>query len=181
MSITGEQFGGAHMFLTAEFLEAKWVISAIEDLQNRGFETDDLDIFSAEPVELPPGLLERESRMSLFAVAGAVALFLLAAAFVAFTQFHLRVVTGGMPIFSFWATGVIFYEFTMLGAIATTFLVFLWEGGILRRRRAAGPVPAPETGRIYLRVRCAAKHSAVAGESLYRSGAAAVKRTEAAS
>lgn len=180
MSITGEQFGGTHMFLTAEFRDAKSVTSAIEDLQNRGFETADLDVFSTEPVDLPAGLLERKSRMSFLAVAGAATLFLLAGAFVAFAQFNLRVVTGGMPIFSPWATGVIFYEFTMLGAIATTFLVFLWEGGILRRRRTAGPAPALESGRIYLRIRCATKQSAVAGESLYRSGAVAVKRTEAA-
>ena len=168
------------MFLTAEFLDAKSVTSAIEDIENRGFESDDLDVFSAEPVHLPAGLLERESHMSLMAISGAVILFLLAAAFVAFTQFHLRVVTGGMPIFSFWSTGVVFYEFTMLGAIATTFLVFLWEGGILRRRNS-GPVPALDSGRIYLRVRCAPKLAAVAGESLYRAGATAVKRTEAAS
>ena len=47
----------------------------------------------------------------------------LATAFVYWAQNNYKLVTGGMPIFSFWATGVITYEMTMLGAIITTFAV----------------------------------------------------------
>lgn len=180
MSLMNERSGNPGMFLTAEFVDSKSVAAAIEDLKGRAFDPDDLDVFSAEPVELPAGVLDRSTRMSFIAVVGAATVCLLAVAFVGFTQHHLRVVTGGMPLFSFWATGVIFYEFTLLGAIAATFLMFLWESGLLRRN-ATGPVPALDTGRIYLRVRCFPKEAAAAGESLYRAGAATVKRTEAAS
>ena len=139
-------------------------------------------MFSSEPVELPPGVLDRESHMSLLAVAGAATLCLLAALFVYFTQHQFPLITGGMPIFSFWATGVIFYEFTMLGAISATFLFFLWESGLLRQApRKTGPVPDVDSGRIFLRVRCRPEQAAMAGECLYQAGAASVKKAEAAS
>ena len=72
--------------------------------------------------------------MSLGAVSGAVLLGLLTIGFVSYTQHNYPLVTGGMPIFSFWATGAVFYELTMLGAILTTFVWFLWESGVLRRQ-----------------------------------------------
>ncbi len=166
------------MFLTAEFADAESTVVAIDALKAKGLEAADLDLFSDEPVELPEGTIDRESHMSFFAVAGAVATGLLAMVFVRFTQYHLPVITGGMPLFSFWGTGVIFYELTMLGSIAATFLMFLRESGRLERKRP-GPVPVLEPGRMYLRVRCFAEHSVALGEVLYRAGALAVKRAEA--
>ena len=165
------------MFLISEFGEAREVVEAIQVLKARGFDTAEIDIFSTEPVELPPGLLDRPSRMSLIAVAGAATLCLLAIAFVAYTQYNFRLITGGMPIFSFWATGVVFYEFTMLGAIAATFLWFLWEAGLLQKNHTA-PLPAPDSGRIYLRLECDKEQVGLAGECLYKAGAASVKRAE---
>ena len=61
-----------------------------------------------------------------------------------------------MPIFSFWATGVITYEMTMLGAIVATFAWFLWESGLVARRDRSAPVPQVDPGSICLRVRCQA-------------------------
>ena len=165
------------MFLISEFGEARAVVEAIQVLKARGFDTAEIDIFSTEPVDLPPGLLDRPSRMSLIAVAGAVTLCLLAIAFVAYTQYNFRLITGGMPIFSFWATGVVFYEFTLLGAIAATFLWFLWESGLLQKDHSA-PLPAPDSGRIYLRLECDKEQVGLAGECLYKAGAASVKRAE---
>ena len=63
--------------------------------------------------------------MSLAAVTGAITSCLLAIGFVYFTQHNYPLITGGMPLFSFWATGVVFYEMTMFGAIVTTFFWFL--------------------------------------------------------
>ena len=163
-------------YVIGEFREAKSVASAIEALKLKGLQTEALDVFSAEPVELPPGLLDRPSRMSLVAVGGAATLCLLAMAFVRYTQYDFPLITGGMPLFSFWATGVIFYEFTLLGAIASTFLMFLWESSLLRR--GAPPIPVPDPGSICLRVHCEPDQVATAGECLYQAGAASVKRAE---
>src|SRR5690349_18815312 len=96
-------------------------------LRANGASHDALDIFSEEPIEFPRGVLDRPSRMSLASVAGAILFGALATAFIWWTQRNYRVITGGMPVFSFWSTGVITYEMTMLGAIVSTCVWFLWE------------------------------------------------------
>lgn len=164
------------MYLTAEFREKGGVVEAIRMLRSAGITPDDLDLFSEEPVELPRGVLDRPSRMSLASVAGALFFGAAATTFVYWAQHNYRLVTGGMPVFSFWATGVITYEMTMLGAIITTFAWFLWESGLLRRRDQAVPVPEVDPGSICLRVRCADRHLLVAGDILRRAGAIGVER-----
>ncbi len=166
------------MLLSGEFADTGAAVAAIATLKARGFEADNIDLFSAEPVDLPAGALTRPSRMSLAAVAGAVTICLLAMAFVYYTQRSYPLVTGGMPVFSFWATGVIFFEMTMLGAIAATFLAFLWESGILRRRSDLPPPPPVEPGRIWLRLQCLPEQVTRAGECFYQSGALQVKKED---
>ncbi|MBI3665180.1 MAG: DUF3341 domain-containing protein [Acidobacteria bacterium] len=172
------------MFLTGEFSQAEATGRAIEALKAKGFGPQALDMFSTEPVELPPGVLDRPSRMSLMAVAGAVVVCLLAVVFVYYTQRSYRLNTGGMPLFSLWATGVIFYEMAVLGAIGATFVMFLWESGMLRKDHAAprwkgaeGEL-ALEPGRILLRVRCEPEHFAAVGECLYAAGASRVEKVQ---
>jgi hypothetical protein len=159
------------MFLTAEFADAQSVAQAIASLRVQGFDGDQMDVFSTEPVELPDGLLDRSSHMSLTAVASAASFCLLAILFVRYAQYDYPVVTGGMPIFSWWANGVIFYEFTMFGSITATFVMFLVESGVLKRR---APAPVVVAGRILLRVSCEAGRGAVATESLQQAGATGV-------
>jgi hypothetical protein len=141
------------VFLTGDFHQKEAALQALREIEGRGFGLDNLDVFSDEPLELPRGVLERPTRMSLAVVTGAITFCLLTVGFVYFTQYNYPLITGGMPLFSFWATGVIFYELTMFGAILTTFIWFLRESGLLHRG-PKGPVPATEPGVIYLRVRC---------------------------
>jgi hypothetical protein len=159
------------MFLTAEFADADSMARAIGALRSQGFDGDQMDVFSTEPVELPDGLLDRPSHMSLTAVASAVSFCLLAILFVRYAQYDYPVVTGGMPIFSWWSNGVIFYEFTMFGSIMATFAMFLVESGLCKRR---APAPVLVAGRILLRVSCEAGRAAVATESLQQAGATGV-------
>lgn len=140
------------MYLLGEFGERNAVIRALRDLKQNGLGPNDVDVFSDTPLELPRNVLERRSHMSLAVVTGAITMSLLAISFVYFTQHNYAIVTGGMPIFSFWATGVVFYELTMLGAIITSLLWFLRESGLLRRHRR--PAPEYEPGSICLRIRC---------------------------
>ena len=164
------------MYLIGEFREKDAVRSAIQMLRAGGLSCADLDLFSEEPAEFPPGLLDRPSRMSLVAVAGAILFGLLSTAFVYWTQHNYRLVTGGMPMFSFWATGVITYEMTMLGAIVAVFGWFLWESGLIRRRDKSAPVPQVRPGSMALRVRCHAEQAARASEAMSRAGAIGVAR-----
>jgi hypothetical protein len=117
--------------------------------------------------------------MSVVSVLGAILFGILATAFIRWTQHNYRLVTGGMPVFSFWATGVITFEMTMLGAIVSTFGGFLWESGLVRRRKLKAPVPDVEPGAVCLRVRCRGQEAAQAAEAMRSAGAVAVQGWEA--
>ena len=158
------------MFLAGDFLDEETAIRALRDLNANGFTSADIAVFSDEPVEIPRDVLHRSSHMSLAAVIGAITSCLLTIAFVYFTQYNYPIVTGGMPIFSFWATGVIFYELTMFGAIVTTFFWFLRESGLLRRNRRP-PAPHVEPGIISLRVDCRSNREDTVRRSLESAGA----------
>jgi hypothetical protein len=166
------------MYLIGEFQQKEAVAAAIQRLRASGIGADELDLFSEEPVEFPRGVLDRPSRMSGVSVAGAIAFGTLATAFVSWTQHDYRLVTGGMPLFSFWATGVITYEMTMLGAIVSTFAWFLWESGLIGRRDRSAPVPEVDPGSMCLRVRCGAGQAAHAIETMRRAGATEVQRRD---
>ena len=165
------------MILTADFGDPRSVASAIRALQARGYGAEEIDVFSTAPVELAEALLKRPSRMSPVAVISAVAFGLSAIAFVHYTQYDYRIVTGGMPIFSWWSNGVIFYEFTMFGSISATFVMFLLESGLLGRRRAI-PAPLLEAGRIYVRLLCNVDDAPPAADCLYQAGATSVEKLE---
>jgi hypothetical protein len=166
------------VYFTAEFRRTETTVQALRQLKAKGFGANDLDVFSDEPLELPRGVLDRSSHMSLGVVAGAITFCLLATGFVYFTQYNYPLITGGMPLFSFWATGVVFYEMTMLGAILTTFVWLLAESGLLRRNRKT-PVPAVEPGIICVRVRCRPDQAEEAARCLERAGANNVRKIEA--
>ncbi len=163
------------MYLSGEFRDKEATARALLDLQANGFGPDALDVFSDEPVELPRAVLDRPSHMSFAVVTSAILFGLLVIGFVYFTQYNYPLITGGMPLFSFWATGVIFYEMIMFGAIVTTFFWFLRESGLLRRRsqRHAPPI---EPGVIYVRVRCRSDQADAAGQHLESAGATNVRR-----
>ena len=168
------------MYLISEFRDKAAAADAIRMLREHGVTAAELDVFSEEPVEFRRGVLDRPSRMSLASVLGGILFGLLATAFVFWAQHNYRLVTGGMPVFSFWATGVVTYEMTMLGAIVATFIWFLWESG-LARGRARGPekhapVPEVDPGSLCLRVRCRAEEAEWASEAMRRAGAIAIPR-----
>ncbi len=167
------------MYLMSYFRDRTALIRALRELKANGFDQADLDLFSNEPVELPRGVLDRPSGMSLTVVTGAITICLLAIGFVHFTQYNYRLDTGGMPLFSLWATGVVFYELTMFGAIATTLLCFLWESGLPRRDRRL-PIPAVEPGFICVRLRCRPEQADAAILLLKNAGADNTERVERA-
>ncbi len=164
------------MYLIGEFRDKTAAAEAIRLLREHGTSTGDLDVFSEEPVEFRRGLLDRPSRMSLASVLGAALFGLLATAFVYWAQHNYRLVTGGMPVFSFWATGVITYEMAMLGAIVATFGWFLWESRLVRRRDPDAPVPHVDPGTLCLRVHCGEDDAIRASEAMHRAGAIDIHR-----
>jgi hypothetical protein len=164
------------VYLIGEFHEKESVRAAILALRACGLDPGELDLFSGEPVEFPRSVLDRPSRMSLAAGIGAVGLGGLATAFVAWTQHNYGLVTGGMPLFSWWATGVITYEMVMLGAILTTFLWFLRESGLGWKRGRSAPIPHVKPGSICLRVCCRLEQAAGITEMMRKAGANPIER-----
>lgn len=144
----------ATTYLISEFREKETVAAAIRSLRSAGVADKDLDVFSEEPVEFHKGVLNRPSHMSLVSVLGAAIFGIGATALMRLAQYNYPVVTGGMPTFSFWGTGVITYETTMMGAVFATFGYFLWESGLIRKRDKTAPVPVVPPESICLRVRC---------------------------
>jgi Protein of unknown function (DUF3341) len=169
--------GTSKVYLNGDFQGAENSIAAVRELRGNGFNEHDLAVFSEEPVEFPRGLLDRPSHMSLVVVLGAITFFLLIVGFVYFTQTTYPLVTGGMPIFSFWSTGVVFYEITMLGSILTTVACFLWQSGLWRNRQV--PVPTVTPGIICVRVHCSPEQEKTASEALRRAGALRVEQLTA--
>jgi Alternative complex III, ActD subunit len=168
------------VYLIGEFRDKETLTDAIRALGKAGLGPDDLALFSEEPVTLPKGVLDRPSSMSLISVLGGIGFGGIATAFVYYSQHNYVIVTGGMPVFSFWATGVITYEMCMLGAMVTAFLWFLWESGLLRRRDAFAPTPAVDPGAMCLRVRCRSERTAETNAIMERNGAInVVERSEA--
>jgi hypothetical protein len=144
------------MYVIAEFEDRRDLENAIVALKDGGFTVADLSFFSQQPLELRSGILDRPTNMSLVAVLGAILLGGAATAFVYYAQHNYKLVTGGMPTFSLWGTGVITYEMTMLGGVLATFACFLWESGLFRKKDGIRPQTSlvyPKT--IHLRVRCA--------------------------
>ena len=168
------------MYLMADFREQSKLEAAILALKAAGIDAGDMDVFSEEPVEFRRGILDRPSRMSLVAVLGAIVTGGLATAGVYAAQHNYQLTTGGMPIFSFWGTGVITYETTMLGSVLATFGWFLWESGLLRKRDKSIPVPTVLPGVMCLRVRCADPHVTRVRQVLDSAGATDIARKEVA-
>ena len=168
------------MYVIGEYREQAPVVDALRSLRADGIAAEDLDLFSEEPVELPRGVLDRPSRMSFVSVSGAIAFGLAATGFIWFCQYNYKLVTGGMPLFSMWATGVITYEMTMLGAIVATFAWLLWESGLIRKREDPAVIPERDPRSIYVRVRCPGTRAGAVEEALRRAGAVASERRGAA-
>ncbi len=162
------------MYLNAEFADSEAVTDAVRALGSMGLSNDQIELISGKPVDLEPGVLDRPSRMSLFAVLGALLSGGLTTAFIFYTQLDYPLVTGGMPLTSGWATGVITFEFTMAGAVLGTVLTFLWEGSLIHfwKRLPASPLQGNSIG---VRVDCPDHLAGRAADLLRDSGAAAVE------
>jgi len=125
-------------YLHAEYPDAEAVARAVEALEKAGFAKSSLEMYSRKPVETHPPLLPRKSRMSLVAVLSAIAAGGGMTAFMFYTQMDYPLVTGGMPITSGWATGVITYEMTLF--------MLLWEGGLIGHKNLPPAPDLPDEG-----------------------------------
>ena len=106
---------------------------SVNALLSAGIPKSDIILLSSEPLEHDGVPFQPRTMMPWIVAGGAVVAgiggFLLAS----LTQESYAIHTGGMPVVTLWADGIITYELTMLGAILTTGIVFLITG-VLRGR-----------------------------------------------
>jgi Protein of unknown function (DUF3341) len=164
------------VYLLVEFRDQPRLEDAILKLKADGIAPSQMDLFSEEPVEFRRGILDRPSHMSLAAVLGAIVTGGSATSAVYWAQHNYTLVSGGMPVFSFWGTGVITYETTMLGAVLAIFGWFLWESGLIRKRDKTAPTPVVAPGAICLRVRCGDDQAERAMQLLDGAGAQEIEK-----
>jgi len=109
------------------------------DLEQEGFPPDSINVMSAEPIHSFTAGFDSRSpgRAGLLSIAGGFAGAVAAIALTVWTSRRMGLVTGGMPIFTPWAFGIIVYELIALGAILVTFVTTVFEAGLLR----GGPSP----------------------------------------
>ncbi len=160
-------------YLHAEFARPEEAAGAIAGLAEAGVSHSAMELYSLRPVEMHPPPLPRRSRMSLIAVLSAITVGGGATALMYWAQRDYPLITGGMPINSGWATGVVTFETTMAGAVIGIFAALLWESGLIRRRKRA-PVPSlPDEG-VVLQV-AGVRDAAALEESLRAAGVTKVE------
>ena len=160
-------------YVHAEFSHGEDAAAAIGDLAALGVPASAMELYSLRPLELDPAPLPRRSRMSLVAVLSAILVGGGATALVYWVQRDYPLITGGMPINSGWATGVVTFETTMAGAVIGIFGALLWESGLIRRRKRA-PVPSVPDEGVVLQVAGVRDVTGIQ-EALRTAGASAVE------
>ncbi len=154
---------------------------AASGLEEEGFARDAITVMSAEP--LPAFMSEFDSnspgRAGLLSIAGGLAGAAAAIGLTVWTSRHMGLVTGGMPIVTPWAFGIIVYELIALGAILATFVVTVYEAGLLR---TAPPVPEVDSaiadGKIAVSVSCPNETSLRVAETVFSKFGAKIHRGE---
>ena len=160
-------------YLHAEFARPEEAAGAIAGLAEAGVSRSAMELYSLRPVEMHPPPLPRRSRMSLTAVLSAITVGGGATALMYWAQRDYPLITGGMPINSGWATGVVTFETTMAGAVIGIFAALLWESGLIRRRKRAPAPSLPDEG-VVLQV-AGVRDAAALEESLRAAGGTKVE------
>jgi hypothetical protein len=139
--------------ILAIFDAADEALSAAAQLKGEGF--DRITIMSAEPI--PTDESEDEptrSLIGLFSIGGGLAGAAAAIALTILTSEKVNIITGGMPIVTPWAFGIVVFEMTALGAILATLGRMIYEAGLGRRDGFDGCGPDLANGKIVLAVDC---------------------------
>ena len=125
------------------------VLAALRELKRAGVPDSSITVMSSEPLHLEESDAPR-SRIPGFAIAGGLIGAAFALALTSWTSRQVGLVTGGMPIVSPWAFGIIVFELTALGAILATLGRMIYEAGLGRPRALATYDKAVADGRIVL-------------------------------
>ena len=126
-------------------------ILAVQELEREGVPSSSITVMSSEPLHLEISDAPK-SRIKGFAIAGGLLGAAFAMVLTVWTSRRVGLVTGGMPIVSPWAFGIIVFELTALGAILATLGRMIFEARLLRDFSSADYGEAVAARRIVLSV-----------------------------
>jgi len=149
-------------------------IAALDDLKREGVPDSSITVMSSEPLHLETEA-EPKSRIAGFAIAGGLVGAACAVLLTVLTSRRVDLVTGGMPIVTPWAFGIIVFELTALGAILATLGRMIYEARLARRGALDDYDEAVSEGRMVLSVHC---EDAALKEAAERALGSNVRRSE---
>jgi len=127
---------------------------AIARLRREGIPLKAITTISAEPFHNGPADSDQPgSRIALFAICGGALGAAFAIALTVSTSRRVDLVTGGMPIVTPWAFGIIVFELTALGAILSTLGRMIFEAKLARRSELTNHREAVDEGRVVVSVK----------------------------
>src|SRR5712692_2351619 len=108
---------------------------AARALQRGGLPRAAITIISSEPAHRPPAdsAAPSNSHIGTVAICGGLIGAAAAVLLTVLTSRRVDLVTGGMPIVTPWAFGIIVFELTALGAILAMLSRMIFEAGLARR------------------------------------------------
>ncbi len=126
-------------------------LAALLELKRAGVPDSSITVMSSEPLHLET-VDAPKTRIAGFAIAGGMIGAAFAMLLTVWTSRRVDLVTGGMPIVSPWAFGIIVFELTALGAILATLARMIYEAGLARRGALTDYDAAIADGRVVLAI-----------------------------
>jgi apolipoprotein N-acyltransferase len=126
-------------------------IAALRELEREGVASSSITVMSSEPLHLEVKDAPK-TRIAGFAIAGGLLGATFAILLTVWTSRRVGLVTGGMPIVSPWAFGIIVFELAALGAILVTLGRMIFEAGLARRGALADFDESVAEGRIVVSI-----------------------------
>jgi ActD protein len=126
---------------------------AIARLQASGIPSTGIIAASSEPLHGLEPAEQSPSRISLFGICGGLLGAVFAIALTVSTSKRVGLVTGGMPIVTPWAFGIIVFELTALGAILATLARMIFEARLARSSSVSELDEMTGDGRVVLTIK----------------------------
>jgi hypothetical protein len=142
--------------ILAIFDSADEAQAAARALQRGGLPRTAITIMSSEPAgrSLPDSAGQSKSYIGTVAICGGVLGAAAAVLLTVWTSRGVDLVTGGMPIVTPWAFGIIVFELAALGAMLATLARMIFEAGLARCGTLADYDEAVADGRVVVSLQC---------------------------
>lgn len=135
-----------------------------------------IELMSAEPIHDWVPEEESKSRIGIFAVLGALIGAGLALFLMVWTSRRVDINTGGMPIVTTWAFGIIAFEVAMLTAILAALVCTIFEARLARGGAMKEYDEAVADNKIVMAVNCKDENLLSVAEELLAESSAEVKQ-----